>query len=425
MEKTTASSSTQRPPAAPGRKRLSARETFAAFRHPNYRLWFFGQLVSLAGTWMQTTAQGYLVYELTRSPAFLGYVGFAAGVPSWIFTLYGGVLADRIPRRTLLVITQCAMMTLAFILAALTFTRLVQPWHIILLAFLLGIANAFDAPARQSFVLEMVSREDMTNAIALNSTMFNSAAAVGPAIAGLTYAALGPAWCFTLNGASFIAIIIALMLMKLKPITLHTGSGSALADIKAAFGFVWHHQVVRTVILNLAVVSLFGFSFVTLIPAWAVGVLGGDAATNGFLQSARGVGALGGGLMLATIGGYTGRGKLLTMGSLSLPLLLLFFAGVRWLPLSLLALAGTGWGFLMFANSSNALIQTLVPDDLRGRVMSIFTLSFFGLMPLGSLLAGSVATRLGEPMTVAIGALITLGFAILVWLRVPQVRAAT
>jgi MFS family permease len=271
----------------------------------------------------------------------------------------------------------------------------------------------------------MVPREDMTNAIALNSTMFNSAAAIGPAIAGLAYAALGPGWCFTLNGASFIAIIISLLLMKLEPVVSIASKGSALADIKAAMGFVLHHRVVRTVILNLAVVSLFGFSFVTLIPAWAVDVLGGDAATNGFLQSARGLGALSGGLMLATIGGFTARGKLLSMGSLVLPLLLLFFAGVRWLPLSLLALAGIGWGFLMFANSSNALIQTLVPDELRGRVMSIFTLSFFGLMPVGSLLAGGAAVLLGEPLTVAIGALVTLGFAIRIWLRVPEVRAAT
>lgn len=425
MEKTAETQPTRRSTRAPARRRPSARETFAALRHPNYRLWFIGQLVSLAGTWMQTTAQGYLVYELTQSPAFLGYVGFAAGIPSWIFTLYGGVLADRISRRTMLVITQSAMMALAFILAALTFTHLVQPWHIIALALLLGVANAFDAPARQAFVLEMVPREDMTNAIALNSTMFNSAAAIGPAIAGLAYAALGPGWCFTLNGASFIAIIIALLLMKLEPVVPMTSKGSALADIKKAMGFVIRQPVVRTVILNLAVVSLFGFSFVTLIPAWAVDVLGGDAATNGFLQSARGLGALGGGLMLATIGGYTARGKLLSMGSLVLPLLLLFFAGVRWLPLSLLALAGIGWGFLMFANSSNALIQTLVPDELRGRVMSIFTLSFFGLMPVGSLLAGGVATLLGEPFTVAIGALVTLGFAILIWLRVPEVRAAT
>jgi MFS family permease len=177
-------------------ERLSRRErTFAALRYPNYRLWFQGQIVSLFGTWMQTTAQGFLVFELTHSPAYLGYVGFAAGVPAWLLTLYGGVIADRVPRRTLMTITQTAMMSFAFILAALTFLHIVQPWHILVLSFLLGTANSFDAPARQAFVGEMVDREDLTNAIALNATMFHTATAIGPAVAGATYALFGPAWC--------------------------------------------------------------------------------------------------------------------------------------------------------------------------------------------------------------------------------------
>jgi MFS family permease len=204
--------------AARARRRVSARGTFAALQYPNYRLWFIGQMISLVGTWMQGTAQGYLVYELTRSPAYLGYVGFAAGVPSWLFMLYGGVIADRMSRRTLLVITQTCMMLLAFLLAGLTFTGRVQPWHIIVLAFLLGTANAFDAPARQAFVLEMVDRQHLTNAIALNSTMFNLGTAIGPAMAGITYSLFGPAWCFTINAFSFLAVIAALLLMKLKPV---------------------------------------------------------------------------------------------------------------------------------------------------------------------------------------------------------------
>src|SRR3989304_5482417 len=175
-------------------------------------------MVSLVGTWMQSTAQGYLVYELTQSPAYLGYVGFAAGVPSWLFMLYGGVIADRMSRRALLVITQTCMMFLAFLLAGLTFTGRVQAWHIVVMAFLLGTANAFDAPARQAFVLEMVDRQHLTNAIALNSTMFNLATAVGPAVAGITYSLFGPAWCFTINAFSFLAVIVALLLMKLKPV---------------------------------------------------------------------------------------------------------------------------------------------------------------------------------------------------------------
>jgi MFS family permease len=404
----------------PGRP--SARSTFAALSYPNYRLWFVGQLISLVGTWMQSTAQGYLVFELTKSPAFLGYVGFAAGIPSWLFTLYGGVVADRMARRNLLVITQTGMMILAFGLATLTFARLVQPWHILVFAFLLGVANAFDAPARQSFVLEMVSRQDLTNAIALNSTMFNTATAVGPAIGGLMYAALGPAWCFTLNGVSFLAVITALSLMRLKPSIPTAPRESTLREVAAGFSYIRKNTIARTLITNMAVVSLFGISFVALMPAWAVQVLGGDATTNGFLQSARGVGAIIGALIIATMSGYRIKGRLVTLGSFAMPLFLLVFAAVRWLPFSLLTLVGIGWGFLVLANASNALLQSQVPDELRGRVMSIYMLSFFGLMPVGALLAGSVAEWIGEPLTVAIGATILLVFAGLVWLRVPKLR---
>ncbi len=403
---------------------LALDRTFAALHHRNYRLWFAGQLVSLLGTWMQSTAQGYLVYELTRSSAFLGYVSFAAGIPSWLFTLYGGVVADRMSRRNLLVITQTAMMVLAIILATLTFAQVIQPWHILVLAFLLGIANAFDAPARQSFVLELVSRQDLTNAIALNSTMFNLATAFGPAIGGLIYAALGPGWCFIINAISFLAVIAALLMMSLETAPAPRQANSAWADLQAGLKYVITHAVARPVILNLAVISLFGVSFVALIPAWAVKVLGGDATTNGFLQSARGIGAMSGALMIAAMGGFIPRGKLVTLGGWVMPLLLLIFAAVRWLPLSLLTLVGVGWGFMVFANSSNALLQTQVPDQLRGRVMSIFTLAFFGLMPIGSLLAGALATRIGEPLTVVAGALLVLVFQALVWLRFPQVRQA-
>ncbi len=238
--------------------RPSVKQAFVSLKYRNYRLWFMGQLASLVGTWMQTTAQGFLVYQLTHSPAYLGYVGFASGVPTWLFTLYGGVVSDRMPRRRLLIITQTSMMILAFILAALAFAQVVQPWHIVLLAFLLGIANAFDAPARQSFVLEMVERQDMTNAIALNSTMFNSATAVGPAIAGVTYALLGPAGCFTINGISFIAVIVALLMMHIKPLPPRARATSALEDLKEGVCYVAAHSTIRTLVSVAAVTSLFG-----------------------------------------------------------------------------------------------------------------------------------------------------------------------
>lgn len=254
--------------------------TFAALRYPNYRLWFSGQMVSLFGTWMQTTAQGFLVYQLTRSPAFLGYVGFAAGIPIWLFTLYGGVVADRMPRRTLMLITQTTMMALAFVLAALTFLHLVAPWQILLLAFGLGAANAFDAPARQAIVTELVGREDLTNAIALNGTMFNAATVVGPAVAGVTYAVFGPAWCFTLNGISFLAVITALWLMDLPRPTGPLRPRSTLADLREGVTYVFSQPVVLTLIGVVAMTSLFGIAFGTLLPAWAVKALWIGAAAE-------------------------------------------------------------------------------------------------------------------------------------------------
>ena len=302
------------PTTAKPMRRPSLSGTFASLRYRNYRLWFTGQMISLVGTWMQSTAQAFLVYQLTGSPAYLGYVGFAAGVPTWLFSLYGGVVSDRMSKRNLMVITQSAMMILAFLLAALTFTGRVQAWHIVVMAFLLGIANAFDAPARQAIVFELVDREDLTNAIALNATMFNLGTAIGPAVAGLTYSAFGPAWCFTINGISFIAVISALLMMHLKPVERVQRAASALAEIRSGIRYAASSRRVRTVIINLGVVSLFGMGFVTLMPAWAVDVLGGDATTNGLLQSARGVGALVGALMLAAVGAKSTQGTAIHFG---------------------------------------------------------------------------------------------------------------
>lgn len=408
--------------APPTALRRPWQETFAALQHPNYRLWFAGQLVSLVGTWMQSTAQGYLVYDLTKSPAFLGYVGFASGLPSWLFTLYGGVIADRVPRRTMLIITQTTMMLLAFLLAGLVFLDKIQAWQIVLIAFFLGIANAFDAPARQAFVVELVDREDLTNAIALNSTMFNSAIVVGPAVAGAVYAALGPAWCFAVNGLSFIAVIIALALMRLQPMAIQQKSRSTVHAIKEGIKYAYNERMTRTLILNMGVISLFGVSMMTLIPAWAVSVLGGDVRTNGLLLSARGLGALIGALMIASLSHRGIRGKLWTAGSLVLPITMIAFSLARWLPVSMLILVFTGWSFMVQVNTSNALVQSKVPDELRGRVMSVFTLIFFGGMPLGSLWVGSMASRMGAPMTVVINAVILIAFAGFVLLRLPFIR---
>jgi MFS family permease len=402
--------------------RLSWSRTFAAFKYRNYRLWFIGQLASMVGTWMQSTAQAYLVYQLTRSPAYLGYVGFAGGIPSWLLMIYGGVISDRMSRRTLMVITQTSMMLLAFILAALAFTNVVQPWHIIVMALLLGVANAFDAPARQAFVLEMVEREDLVNALALNSSMFNLATVVGPAVAGAVYAIVGPAWCFTINGVSFLAVIVALLMMRIKPLPVREKASSAIQDLKEGFRYVAKHQVIRVLMLVAIVYGLFAMGYATIIPAWAVTILGGDAGTVGLLQSARGLGSLIAALMIATLGRFNWKGKMLTIGTLSFPILLLVFSVITWTPLSLLVMIGVGLGQMLLWNMLNTLIQTLVNDDLRGRVMGWYSLTFFGAMPIGALFAGSMADAVGEPVTVVFTALIALVFAAFLFWRMPQLR---
>jgi MFS family permease len=396
--------------------------TFAALKHKNYQLWFYGQMVSLMGTWMQSTAQGYLIYQLTGSPVYLGLVGFAAGVPTWLFTLFGGVVADRISRRTLMVITQSTMLVLAFILAALTFTNVVRPWHILVLAFLLGVANAFDAPARVSFVLELVPREDMTNAIALNSTMFNTATVVGPSIAGLTYAAFGPAWCFTLNGISFIAVIVALLLMHIKLDAQQARRSNAMVEIVEGLEYVFTNRLVLSLTATVGLVSMFGFGLMNLLPAWATDVLRGNEVTNGLLISARGFGALISALMLASLTKHKIRGRLWMVGYMVVPASLFFFAWIRWLPLSLALLVVIGWGMMMLTNNSNALIQSRVPDNLRGRVMGVYALVLNGFIPVGALLAGAVAQKLGSPVMVMLSAGILLIFAVATWIFLPEIR---
>jgi MFS family permease len=401
---------------------IRKRDTFAALRHPNYKLWFQGQIVSLFGTWMQTTAQGFLIYELTHSAAYLGFVGFASGVPAWILTLYGGVVADRVPRRTLLIVTQISMMVFAFILAGITFLNLVQPWHILVLSFLLGTANAFDAPARQAFVSEMVNKEDLTNAIALNATMFNTALAAGPAVAGITYAAFGPGWCFTINGLSFIAVIVALRMMNIGPLEVREHADSVVQELKEGLRHVVTHRVIRILFIVIAVYQLLVFSLSTLIPAWSVSILGGDATTNGFLLSSRGLGSLAGALLIATLGNFAYRGKLLTLGSFLSAILLIAFGLFRWLPMSLLLLVGIGVGTILIMNLANAMIQTMTPERLRGRVMGAYTWIFFGFMPLGALWTGSMADRFGLSQTVIMNGILALVFAVFVWFFFPRLR---
>ncbi len=395
--------------------------TFTAFQYPNYRLWFLGQAVSLLGTWMQSSAQGFLIFQLTKSDAYLGYVS-AAALPSVIVMLYGGVVADRVPRRTLLIVTQISMMILAFILAVLTFTGMVQPWHLIILAFLLGIANAFDAPARQAFILELVERPAMTNAIALNAAMFNIGAAFGPAVAGLLYAQLGPAWCFTLNGLSFLAVIGALAAMQIPPqrITIHTRA--PLLELKEGLLYTVRHPIIRVLVAMVGITGFLGISFATLFPVWATEVLHGDAVTNGWLQTARGIGALLGALSIAVAGSRLKRGQTMSLNLIGFPIILILFSFVRTLPLSLLILVGAGMTTILVFNLANALVQTHVPDELRGRVMGIYTLVFFASTPLGSFIAGQASEAMGAPTTILINACLLLIVAVVGRIFLPQIK---
>ena len=398
------------------------KSTFAALAHKNYRYWFSGQIISLLGTWMQITAQGFLVYELTHSPVYLGYVGFANGIPVWLFTTYAGVLADRYPKRSILLITQTSMMILATILSVMTFTHVILPWHIIILSFLLGVANSFDAPARQSFTLEMVDRKDLINAIALNSTMFNTGTAVGPAVAGITYALFGPAWCFGINAISFIGVIIALLMMKLEPFIKPERKGSTFNEMAAGFLYLRTQKLIIAIIILVMLTCTFGLSFATLFPAWAVKILHGNAATNGFLQSARGIGSLISALGLAAFSNYKKKGLIITIGTFSFPILMFLFSFVRWIPASLFLLVGIGISSLMILNLANGTIQTLVADEYRGRVMGIYSMTFMGFMPIGALIVGTFAHYFGEPATVQIHACILLLLAISTFILVPQLR---
>ena len=402
---------------------LGVSRTFSSLQHPNFRLWFSGQIVSLIGTWMQATAQGYLVYELTESPIMLGVVGFANGIPVWLFSLFAGTIADRISRRKMLMITQGSMMVLALILAALTFTNTVRAWQIIILALLLGTANAFDAPGRQSFVVDLVPKQDLTNAIALNSSVFNLGTIIGPTVAGLVYAWLGPGWCFTINGISFIAVLIALALMKIAPRPpVQLAQRSMIHNLTEGLRFSFKDENIRVLLIMLTASAVFGFGLLTLMPAWATHVLGGDVRTNGLLLSARGVGSLIAALMIAYLGARIIRGKLWSLGSLIMPVALIFFALIRVLPVSLLMLVVMGWSLMTVVNLTNALIQTHIPDELRGRVMSVYILLFQGGFPVGALIAGWLADVTSEALTVIVFACILLAVAFFVQVRQPSIR---
>jgi MFS family permease len=405
-------------------KKFSIKNTFAGLAYPNYRLWFWGQMISLFGSWMQSTAFAFFIFELTKSPAYLGYVGFASGIPAWIFSFYGGVAADRFNRRNILYATQTAMMAMAFILAALTFAGIIKSWHLIIFAFFSGIANAFDAPARHAFVNELVDKDDLVNAIALNSTMFNTATAIGPALGGITYALFGPAWCFIINGVTFLAVLFNLRRMKLIDVKYSFNGSSVFREVADAVNYLRTNNLIRRVLLITAMLSIFGMGLVTLFPAWAVDILHGDSTTNGFLQSARGFGAVLFALIIATVNKYIDRDKYLMLSVIILPVMIFIFSFNRSFVISLILLVFIGGLIIVQFNLSNGLIQTMVEEKFRGRILSFYTFTFFALYPLGSLWIGYVAEHLGITNAVLINSIILFIFFVFVKLKSVRISKA-
>lgn len=406
-----------------------------ALTHRNFQLFFSGQLISLIGTWMQTVAQSWLVYRITKSSLLLGSVGFASQIPVFLVAPIGGMVADRVNRHRVVIATQTASMILAFILAALTLLNIVTVPEIFVLAALLGVVNAFDIPGRQSFLVDMVGRDDLMNAIALNSSMFNGARVIGPAIAGILVAKIGEGWCFFANGVSYIAVIIGLLLMKIE-CAKRSKSDSPLADIME--GFRWASQTgpIRMLLLLLGLVSLVGMPYTVLMPVFADRILHGGASgvaaflnakdpgavRLGVLMGATGVGALLGALTLALRSGVKGLGRLIVITCAGFGLSLIVFAASKDFWLSATLLVPVGFCIMLQMACSNTLIQTMVPDVLRGRVMSVYSMMFMGMAPFGALLGGALADRLGAPVTVAIGGAASIVGAILFGRKLPVFR---
>jgi MFS family permease len=376
--------------------------TLRALRHRNFQLFFSGQLISLIGTWMQTVAQAWLVYRLTKSALLLGSVGFASQIPVFLIAPFGGITADRVNRQRLVIATQTASLILAGILAALTLTRHVQVWHIFVLAALLGVVNAFDIPGRQAFLIDMVGKEDLMNAIALNSSMFNGARVIGPAIAGILVAKIGEGWCFAANSISYIAVIVGLALMHVH-CAPRASTHSPIEDIVEGFRWVNQTKVIRALLLLVGMMSLVAMPYTVLMPVFADKILHGGARGLGILMGATGLGALFGALTLAAKTGVKGLGRwvAISCASLGISLICFSFSTSFWLSVALLLPAG--YSMMLQMACSNTLIQTMVPDHLRGRVMAVYSMMFMGMAPFGAFFGGALADRIGAPVTIGLG----------------------
>jgi len=418
-------------------RKLNWQAAGRALRHRNFQLFFSGQLISLVGTWMQTVAQSWLVYKLTGSGLLLGSVGFASQIPVFLFAPLGGITADRSNRQRVVIATQTASMILALVLAALTLTHRVTVKEIFVLAALLGVVNAFDIPGRQAFLVDMVGKEDLMNAIALNSSMFNGARVVGPAVAGVLVARLGEGWCFFANGVSYIAVIVGLLMMNVHAPARASADTSPFEHIIEGFRFVGKAAPIRALLILLGVVSMTGMPYVVLMPIFADKILHGGgqelasmigshdlgAVRLGILMGAAGVGALLGALTLAMRSGVKGLGTWVSVCCAGFGVSLILFAFSTSFWLSVLLLLPVGYFIMLQMASSNTLIQAMVPDALRGRTMAVYSMMFMGLAPIGALLGGALSDRLGAPWTLAIGGLVSVLGAWWFSQQLPKVRA--
>ncbi|HYU23466.1 MAG TPA: MFS transporter [Candidatus Dormibacteraeota bacterium] len=402
---------------------------FRALKHRNFQLFFAGQLVSLIGTWMQSTAQLWLVYRMTNSPALLGIFGFASQIPILFLASFGGYVGDRYNRHRGVVWTQTTAMILSFVLAALTLIGAVRVWEIVLIAFFAGIVNAFDVPIRQAFLVQMVGKEDLPNAIALNSSIFNGARVVGPALAGFAIAWIGEGWCFFLNGISFLAVIIALLMMRLDKFEPRASKGSPLQNFVQGFRFAMSDRPIRSALLLLSLMSLLGMQYSVFMPIFARDILHGGPSRLGLLMSFAGVGAIVGALHFAGRTDYKGLVEWIAATSTTCSLGIVLFSQSRVYWLSAVALLAVGFSATSQMAATNTMVQGRVPDELRGRIMAVYATMVMGVQPLGALIAGGVAKRIGAPHALtAFGTICFLGslfFVFRVAMRLGDTQAAT
>jgi MFS family permease len=394
-----------------------------ALTHRNYRLFFTGQSISLVGTWMTRVATAWLVYRLTHSAFLLGLVTFAGQIPAFFLGSFAGVWVDRLDRHRVLVVTQVLSMVQSFALAGLALSGRITVWEIIVLAVFQGAINAFDMPARQAFMIQMVeSREDLSNAIALNSSMVNGARMFGPSLAGIVIAASGEGYCFLIDGISYVAVIVSLLAMVVSRGEAKRHRAGVLAELMEGWRYVTRFAPIRSILLQLGVVSFAGMPYMALMPIFAGRVLHGGPDTLGFLMAASGVGALAGALTLAMRRSVVGLGRMIAISDGLFGAALVVFALSRWIWLSMPMMIFTGFGMMLQMAASNTILQTIVDEDKRGRVMSFYAMAFMGAAPIGSLVAGLMAKYIGAPFTLAIGGAACLGGALWFAGRLPAIR---